>query len=51
MENSMKKKNVYICVAGSLCCTSEIEGTLYFNYTLIKTAKKGKKETLLGNLP
>ena len=29
MENSIKKKeNVYLCVAGSLCYTAEIEGTL-----------------------
>lgn len=37
-----KKKNVRICMTGSLCCTTEIEGTLSISYTLIKT-----KEVLL----
>ena len=30
---SMNKKNVCICMAGSLGCTAEMEGTLYVNYT------------------
>ena len=28
MKDSMKKKNVRICMTGSLCCTAEIEGTV-----------------------
>lgn len=43
MEYGMKKKNVHICMTGSLCCTTEIEGTLSISYTLIKT-----KEVLLA---
>ena len=31
-----------LCMTGSLCCTTEIEETLYINYTLIKK-KKNKK--------
>ena len=33
MEDSNAKKRMYICMAGSLCCIAEIEGTLYINYT------------------
>ena len=40
MEESMKTNNVYICTAGSLGCTAEIEGTLYINYTLIANFQK-----------
>ena len=30
------KKNVHICMTGSLCCAAEVSTTLYINYTLIK---------------
>ena len=35
-QDSMNKKNAYLYMTGSLCCTVEIEGTLYITYTLIK---------------
>ena len=39
-ERQYKKKNVFICMTGSLCCTEEIGTTLYINNTLIKIMKK-----------
>ena len=30
---SLDKKNVYMCVTGSLCSTAEIDTTQYINYT------------------
>ena len=35
MEKNIKK-NVYICRTETLCCTAEINTTLYINYILIK---------------
>ena len=31
-----EKKNIYICMTGSLCCTAEMDTTLHINYSLIK---------------
>ena len=38
MEKNLKK-NTYICVTESLCCTPETNTTLYINYTSIKKLK------------
>ena len=35
-----KKKTVYMCMTESLCCTAEINTTLYINYTSIKNLKR-----------
>ena len=35
MEKNVKK-NAYMCVIESLCCTAEINRTLLINYILIK---------------
>ena len=34
------KKNAYICITESLCCTEEINTTLSINYTSIKLKKQ-----------
>ena len=34
------KKDTYVCITESLCCTPETNTTLYFNYTSIKKRKK-----------
>ena len=34
------KKNIYICITESLCCTPETNTTLQINYTSIKKKKK-----------
>ena len=39
MEKNIKK-NVYICVTESPCCTAEINTTLQINYTTIKEKTK-----------
>ena len=36
MENNMMKT---MYMSGSLCCTAEIDTTLYINYNLIKKKK------------
>ena len=38
------KKNVYVCITESLCCTAEINTTLYINYTSIKKIKNCLKK-------
>ena len=35
-----KKKNVYICITESLCCTAEINTTLKIRYTSIEKKKE-----------
>ena len=35
MEKNIKK-NVYLCITESLCCTAEMNTTLEINYTSIK---------------
>ena len=35
--------NVYLCITGPLCCTAEINTTLYINYTSIKREKERKE--------
>ena len=47
------KKNVYVCMAASLCCIVDIEGTLQINYTLInkrKFIRKKEKRILKKNV-
>ena len=39
-QKKKKKKNVYMCMTESLCCTAEINTTLYINYTSIKNLKR-----------
>ena len=39
MEKNIKK-NVYTCITESLCCTAEINTTLYINYASIKNKLK-----------
>ena len=41
-----KKKNVYMCITESLCCTAEMGTTLYINYTSIKKRKEYEKECI-----
>ena len=50
MEKNMKKKNAYMCITESLCCTAEMGTTLQISYTLIKKNKLKKKETMESNL-
>lgn len=35
-NGNKRKKDVYMCVTESLCCTAEINTTLKINYTSIK---------------
>ena len=41
-EKNLKKKDIYVCITESLCCTSETKTTLCINYTSIKKCKKRK---------
>ena len=38
-HNGKGYEKEYICITESLCCTAEINTTLYINYTLIKLQK------------
>ena len=42
MEKNILKKNVYICMAESVCYAAEINATMYINCTSVK--KYFKKE-------
>ena len=39
MENYLKK-NIYVCITESLCCTAETSTTLLINYISVKKKKK-----------
>ena len=38
-------KNIHVCITESLCCTAEINTTLYIKYTWIKSQKQTEKKT------
>ena len=43
------KTNAHKCMTGSPCCTAEIEGTFYINYTLINYKNKVIRERIEAN--
>ena len=44
MEKNIKKEYIYICITESLCCTAEINTTLWINYTSITKKEKKRKQ-------
>ena len=45
-----KKKNVYICMTGSLCCTAEMDRTLEINHNFLKKEKKRENRTMIQEM-